>query len=106
MFSRILTEYGEILRICPYSVQMRENMNQNNPEYGHFLLSVNLKEICAEMLICRAFPKMKVLTKLNGSLNYRSYKVAPTLNFQNISNVLLNFPENVKTISIVLYGNA
>ena len=35
-FSRIRTEYGEILRISPYSVQMRENADQNNSEYGHF----------------------------------------------------------------------
>ena len=27
-FSRIRTEYGEILRISPYSVRMRENTDQ------------------------------------------------------------------------------
>ena len=36
-FSRIWTEYGEILCISPYSVRMRENADQNNSEYGHFL---------------------------------------------------------------------
>ena len=35
-FSRIQSEYGEILRISPYSVRMRENADQNNSEYGHF----------------------------------------------------------------------
>ena len=35
-FSRIRTEYGEILRISPYSVRMQENTDQNNSEYGHF----------------------------------------------------------------------
>ena len=30
------TEYGETLRISLYSVQMRENADQNNCEYGHF----------------------------------------------------------------------
>ena len=30
-----------ILRISPYSVWMRENADQNNSEYGHFLRSVN-----------------------------------------------------------------
>ena len=35
-FSRIWTEYGEILRISPYSVRMRENTDQNNSEYGQF----------------------------------------------------------------------
>ena len=40
VFSRIQTEYGEIRNISPYSVQMRENTDQNNSEYGHFLRSV------------------------------------------------------------------
>ena len=35
-FSRIRTEYGDILLISPYSVQMRENADQNNSEYRHF----------------------------------------------------------------------
>ena len=38
-FSRIRTEYGEILRISSYSVRMRENTDQKNSEYGHFLRS-------------------------------------------------------------------
>ena len=38
-FSRIWTEYEEILRISPYSVRMRENTEQKNSEYGHFLCS-------------------------------------------------------------------
>ena len=40
VFSHIRTEYGEILRISPYSVRMRENVDQNNSEYGHFSRSV------------------------------------------------------------------
>ena len=36
VISRIRTEYGGILRIFPYLVQMRENNDQNNSEYGHF----------------------------------------------------------------------
>ena len=36
VFFRIRTEYGKILRISPYSLQMRENTDQNNSEYGHF----------------------------------------------------------------------
>ena len=39
LFSLILTEYREILRISSYSVRMRENTDQNNSEYGHFLRS-------------------------------------------------------------------
>ena len=40
VFSRIRTEYGEILRISPYSVRMRENTDQKNSENGHFSCSV------------------------------------------------------------------
>ena len=38
--SRIRAEYGEILR--QYSVRMRENVDENNSEYGHFLRSKSL----------------------------------------------------------------
>ena len=37
LFSRIWTEYGEILRISPSSVRMREITDRKNSEYGHFL---------------------------------------------------------------------
>ena len=40
VFSRIQAEYGEMRNISPYSVQMRENTNQKNSEYGHFSCSV------------------------------------------------------------------
>ena len=39
-FSRIRTGYEEIRSISPYSIQMRENADQNNSEYQHFLLNV------------------------------------------------------------------
>ena len=42
LFSRIRTKYGEILPNSPYSVQMRENTDQKNSEYGHFSRSVFL----------------------------------------------------------------
>ena len=42
VFSRTQIEYGEI----PYSVQMRENMNQKNSEYGHFSRSVMINGNC------------------------------------------------------------
>ena len=35
-FSCIWIEYEEILRISPYSVRIRENVEQNNSKYGHF----------------------------------------------------------------------
>ena len=39
-FSRIRTEYGEVLCISPYLVRMRENTEQKNFERGHFSRSV------------------------------------------------------------------
>ena len=39
-FLRTKKETREKLCINPYSVQMRENTDQNNSEYGHFLRSV------------------------------------------------------------------
>ena len=39
VFSSIRTEYGEIQSISPHSVQMRENTDQNNSEYGQILRS-------------------------------------------------------------------
>ena len=34
VFSRTLTEYRNILRISPYSVRMRENMDRKGSKYG------------------------------------------------------------------------
>ena len=38
-FSCIRTEYRDIRSISPYSAQMRENADQNNSGYRHFLRS-------------------------------------------------------------------
>ena len=43
IFSLIWTEHGEILRISPYPVWMREKTDQKNFEYGHFSCIGNLK---------------------------------------------------------------
>ena len=40
VFFHIPTEDGDLLRKSPYSVQMRENKDQNNSEYGHLLHGV------------------------------------------------------------------
>ena len=45
VFSHIQTEYGEILRIFPYSVRMRENADQNNSEYGHLRSDFHCKRL-------------------------------------------------------------
>ena len=39
VFSRIRTEYREILHIILYSVQIQENVDQKMSKYGHFLSS-------------------------------------------------------------------
>ena len=36
LFPPIFTEYGEIIHISPYSVQMRENTEQKTSDYEHF----------------------------------------------------------------------
>ena len=36
LFSPILTEYGEIIHISPYSVQIWQNTEQKTSDYGHF----------------------------------------------------------------------
>ena len=47
VFSRIWTEYREIFRISPHSVQMRENTDQKNFECGYVLRSD-----CSTNLLC------------------------------------------------------
>ena len=44
-FSKVFSEYllRDVSSISPYSVQMRENADQNNSEYGHFLRNVFLQ---------------------------------------------------------------
>ena len=34
-----IRSYSGQLRVSPYSVRMRENVDQNNSDYGHFLHS-------------------------------------------------------------------
>ena len=44
-FSRIRTELGEVRSIYLYSVQIRENMDQKNSEYGYFSRSVSFMSV-------------------------------------------------------------
>ena len=79
VISSILTEYGEILRISPYSVLVWENMDQNNSEYGHFLRSVEdsvfspirTDNVCVrQILVLNPFPaNVPVLYPLKTSEN-------------------------------------
>ena len=43
LFSRIRTEYGEILNEGT-SCQMKLNTGQNNSKYGHFLRNIEIQE--------------------------------------------------------------
>ena len=43
VFSRICSEYGEILRIFPYSVGIPENMDHKNFKYRHFSSNFGLQ---------------------------------------------------------------
>ena len=52
-FSRIWTDYEEILRISSYSVRMRENTDQKNSKYGYFSRSA-----CCSLLIPRTIKSM------------------------------------------------
>ena len=49
VFSRNRAECGEIRNISPYSVQMRENTDQNNSEYRHFLHSDKQRDFCKKL---------------------------------------------------------
>ena len=58
IFSRIPIEYGVIQSISPYLVRMRENADQNNSEYEHFLRRVKLDhslEIKTELVVENIF---------------------------------------------------
>ena len=63
-FSRIVTEYGEILRISLYSVQMRENTDQKNSEYGHFSRSRKLCQTSKMEIFEKAVNKWIVVNNL------------------------------------------
>ena len=56
VFSRIRTEYGEIIRISPYSVRLRENTGQTNSEYGHFSRSVRPRQISPSTIDANSMP--------------------------------------------------
>ena len=63
VFSHVRTEYGEILRTFPCSVQIRENTDQKNSKYGHFTRrekpGVEVAESCV-ILHYLKHPKMNI----------------------------------------------
>ena len=70
-FSRIWTEYGEIRSISPYSVRMRENADQNNSEYSHFLRSeLNDLDISIEDSVNNYFVVFKKFPSYAPHINF------------------------------------
>ena len=63
IFFRIRTKYGEIRIISPYSVRMRENADQNNSRYGHFLRSVLVFDFVGYFIRIFCYKKMPKLTR-------------------------------------------
>ena len=51
VFSRIRTEYREILCISPYSVRMRKIRLVKNSVFGHFSLSVSIANMMQQILL-------------------------------------------------------
>ena len=49
-FSCFRTEYGEIQSISLYSVQMPENVDQNNSEYGHYSDSITHNPVYTKLI--------------------------------------------------------
>ena len=52
LFSRIRTEYREIVHISPYSVKWQVKLGSENSKYGHFLISVCLDFLLYTRLYC------------------------------------------------------
>ena len=79
VFYGILTEYGETLRISPYSVRMRKNKDQKNFEYGHFSRSAGVRHDNLRQEMCITFQI--------------SYLLIRTCAYQGVRNV--SFSENL-----------
>ena len=86
-FSRIRTEYGQILRISPYSVRMRENTDQKNSEYGKFFeWFLNISN--SSIYMNHQYITVKIITYLN----WERHKYFPRFNTAWRSRNLSRFP--------------
>ena len=70
VFSAIWNEYGEKLRIFLYSVRTRENKDQNNSEYKHFLRSEDFR---------KRFPEKSPPTNCTTRKNLKRYEREGTI---------------------------
>ena len=72
-FSHIRTEYGEIRSISPYLVQMRENADQNNSEYGNFSRSDNNTSFMSKELRKSIMFQSKLKNDFNKNRFYENW---------------------------------
>ena len=82
-FSHIRTEYREIRSISPYLVQMRENADQNNSEYGNFSRSDSNKLFMSKELRKSTMFQSKLKNDFNKNRfyeNWGKYKSQQNLN--------------------------
>ena len=77
VFSFIRTDYGQMLRISPYLVWMKENTNQKNSDCGHFSSSGHSTIISS--LVCH----------INRSFVKRYFPL-PTKSFNTFYNSILH----------------
>ena len=82
------TEYGKKIRIFPHSVQMRENMEQNNPEYGHLLRSIEHSVTFEE-------PKMRQRNLENSNISLENLLKMGSIIFCSSKSWHIDFVENV-----------
>ena len=99
-FSNIQDEYGEILRFSPYSVRMRENADQNNSEYRHFLRSWVL---CAFALTLKETSNSYLYNSKNTNDKYISLTGTDLCNSTPPLNFFLIFQKMCKKINKKLY---
>ena len=72
VFGVILVRILAILRISPYSVQMREDADQNNSECGHFLRSDGPHQFDASKLILKNLIRLQFASSLQNFRNIRN----------------------------------
>ena len=101
VFSRIRIEYGEIHRISPCLVQMRENTDQYNSEYEYiwrrdlftvFYIKCSVKQYCVAKVLLAIWETFFYESTCNYNSNKFSYKF--------LFLCLLSFHKNQKRESI------
>ena len=91
VFSRIRTDYGEKRSIPSSSVQLRENMGQNNSQYGYFLRSVNLGFFTLQIFDIRLEFTFSIQTHCFHGLNLLQFRLGHFRVAQLILKVLISF---------------